>query len=377
MIASANVLADESSPYLLQHKDNPVNWQTWTPDVLAAAKAADKPIFLSIGYSTNHWCKVMAAETFSHPRVFADLNEHFVCIKVDREERPDLDEIYQTGHQLLCGQAGGWPLSIFLCPNTQLPFIAGTYYPPESNSVQLGFADLLDRVLHFYHGEQEQFEHMIGQVKLGYEQLDEPLQKTGDNEPSSKLVPLRAAVTNLLATADRQFGGFGEAPKFALPFQLQRLLVASRESTPLAQGARKHLHLTLMMMARGGIKDLLVGGFFRYSTDNQWSIPHFEKMLYDNASLLGIYAESAKALNSLLFAKTARGIAHWMRAEMANVEGAFYSSLDSDNALGEGAYYCWHIDELREVLTNDEFAVMSILCRWDGPPNFLGMWHHL
>ncbi|WP_317931272.1 thioredoxin domain-containing protein [Halioxenophilus sp. WMMB6] len=374
MIPLSNVLAEETSPYLLQHKDNPVNWQTWCPQVLEAAAIADKPIFLSIGYSTNHWCKVMAVETFCHPQVVADLNEHFVCIKVDREERPDLDDIYQTGHQLLCGQAGAWPLSVFLCPHSHLPFVEGTYYPPESNSVQLGFIDLIDRVLNFYHGDRAQFETMIEQVRLGFQQLDAPL-AVADEMRSLHLAPLKQSVKNLLNTADRQYGGFGHAPKFALPFQLQRLLIASRESTALATRAKQHLHLTLMMMSRGGIRDLVGGGFFRYSTDSQWSIPHFEKMLYDNACLLAIYAEASKAIKSSLFAKTARGIAQWVCSEMSNGEGAFYSSLDSDNAFGEGAYYCWQTEELRTLLTEREYEVMSILCRWQGMPNFYGLWH--
>jgi len=374
MIPLINVLAEESSPYLLQHKDNPVNWQPWCSPVLDAAAATDKPIFLSIGYSTNHWCKVMANETFCHPQVVSDLNEHFVCIKVDREERPDLDDIYQTAHQLLCGNAGGWPLSVFLCPHTHLPFVVGTYYPPESNSVQLGFVDLIDRVLNFYHGDRGQFKAMLDQVRLGFQQLESPL----TNVPAvhvPQLGPLKLAVTNILAMADRKHGGFGKAPKFALPFKLHRLLTASQEQTTLADRARYQAHLTLMMMARGGIRDIVVGGFFRYATDNQWSIPHFEKMLYDNASLLPIYAEAAKVLNSSMYAKTARGIAHWMCSEMSNGEGAFYSSLDSDNAMGEGAYYCWQSDELRRVLTERQFEVMSILCKWQGMPNFYGLWH--
>lgn len=374
MIPIANVLAEESSPYLLQHKDNPVNWQTWSPQVLEAAALADKPIFLSIGYSTNHWCKVMAADTFCHPQVVADLNEHFVCIKVDREERPDIDDIYQTGHQLLCGQAGGWPLTVFLCPHSHLPFVEGTFYPSESNSVQLGFLDLIERVLAFYHGDRSQFESMLEQVRLGYEQVESAL-RAPEQMSNIQLAPLKQSVKNLLASADRQYGGFGKAPKFALPFQLQRLLVASREGTGLAKRARQHLHLTLMMMARGGIRDIVGGGFFRYSTDDKWSIPHFEKMLYDNASLLGIYAEASKTIKSSLFAKTARGIAHWMCAEMSNGEGAFYSSLDSDNALGEGAYYCWNTDELKQALSEHEYMVLSSLCRWRGMPNFYGMWH--
>ncbi|BFM05452.1 thioredoxin domain-containing protein [Halioxenophilus aromaticivorans] len=369
-----NVLAEQTSPYLRQHKDNPVNWQTWGPKVLQAAVQADKPIFLSIGYSTNHWCKVMANETFCHPHVVNELNEHFICIKVDREERPDLDDIYQTGHQLLCGSAGGWPLSVFLCPHTQMPFVVGTYYPPESNSVQLGFVDLLDRVLNFYHGDREQFKLMIDQVRQGYRELEQP-PKFAENVPSQPLQPFKQAVENILNEADRRYGGFGPAPKFALPFKLQRLLSVSRESTGLAQRAHRQCHLTLMMMARGGIRDIVVGGFFRYATDNSWSIPHFEKMLYDNASLLPVYAEASRVMQSSMYAKTARGIAHWMCSEISNGEGAFFSSLDSDNAMGEGAYYCWQTDELRQVLTDRQFEVMTILCKWQGMPNFYGLWH--
>ncbi len=374
MIPPMNVLAEETSPYLLQHKDNPVNWQSWCPEVLAAAASADKPIFLSIGYSTNHWCKVMANETFCHPHIVNELNEHFVCIKVDREERPDLDDIYQTGHQLLCGNAGGWPLSVFLCPQTQLPFVIGTYYPPESNSVQLGFVDLMERVLSFYHGDRDQFKIMIDQVRQGYREIEQP--PLAQNEAQgSTLLPFKQAVENILKEADRRYGGFGPAPKFALPFKLQRLLSVSREATGLAEQAHRQCHLTLMMMARGGIRDIVVGGFFRYATDNSWSIPHFEKMLYDNASLLPVYAEASKIMKSSMYAKTARGIAHWMCSEISNGEGAFYSSLDSDNAMGEGAFYCWQSDELRQVLTERQYEVMAILCKWQGMPNFYGLWH--
>ena len=369
-----NALADETSPYLLQHKDNPVNWQSWSPEVLESAVRADKPIFLSIGYSTNHWCKVMANETFFHPHVVKELNEHFICIKVDREERPDLDDIYQTGHQLLCGTAGGWPLSVFLCPQTQLPFVVGTYYPPESNSVQLGFVDLIDRVLNFYHSDRDQFKAMIDQVKQGYQEIERP-PVTVHELSAGPLEPFKLAVTKILAESDRRHGGFGSAPKFALPFKLQRLLSVSGEATALAEQAHRQCHLSLMMMARGGIRDIVVGGFFRYATENQWSIPHFEKMLYDNASLLPVYAEASKVMKSSMYAKTARGIARWMCSEISNGEGAFYSSLDSDNAMGEGAYYCWQADELRQVLTERQFEVMSILCNWQGMPNFYGLWH--
>lgn len=369
-----NALADETSPYLLQHKNNPVNWQSWSPEVLAAALKADKPIFLSIGYSTNHWCKVMANETFLNPFVVKELNENFVCIKVDREERPDLDDIYQTGHQLLCGSAGGWPLSVFICPQTHLPFVIGTYYPPESNSVQVGFTDLLERVLSFYHGDRAQFDAMIEQVKKGYQAIEQP-QPSDSEAPVTTTAPFKKAITNILSEADIRHGGFGPPPKFALPFKLQRLLSASRESTNLGKRAHRQCHLTLMMMARGGIRDIIVGGFFRYATDNRWSIPHFEKMLYDNASLLPVYAEASKLMKSAMYAKIARGIAHWMCAEISNGEGAFYSSLDSDNAIGEGAYYCWQTDELRLLLSDRQYEVMSILCNWQGMPNFYGLWH--
>ncbi len=370
----ANILAEESSPYLLQHKDNPVYWQTWSNATLEAARLSNKPIFLSVGYSTNHWCRVMANETFSSPAIARELNENFVCIKVDREERPDIDDIYQTGHQLLCGQPGGWPLTVFLCPQTLYPFVVGTYYPPASNTVQLGFADLLQRVMKFYHGDPEQYRSMIQQVRLGYDQLDNHLQHSVSSDLFN-LEPAQIAVRNLLQEADPQHGGFGDAPKFALSFQLQRLMLAGREDTLLGDRARHHLHLTLTMMARGGIRDVLAGGFFRYSTDSSWSIPHFEKMLYDNAGLLAIYAEASKTFKSQLFAKTAQGIASWMVADMGNGYGAFFSALDSDSERGEGGYYCWQNEELQQLLNNIEYRVMSILCRWEGMPNFLGLWH--
>ncbi|GAB2190148.1 thioredoxin domain-containing protein [Sessilibacter sp. MAH2] len=374
MTSYANILAEESSPYLLQHKDNPVHWQTWSPKVLEDARLSNKPIFLSVGYSANHWCRVMASETFSSPAIARELNENFICIKVDREERPDIDDIYQTGHQLLAGQPGGWPLTVFLCPQTLYPFVVGTYYPPTSNTIQLGFADLMQRVLGFYHGDQEQYHAMIEQVRNGYNQLDAHIQKPIPSEYFS-LDPAQAAVRNLLQQADPQHGGFGEAPKFALSFQLQRLMIAGREDSLLGKRARQHLQLTLAMMARGGIRDVLAGGFFRYSTDATWSIPHFEKMLYDNASLLAIYAESARVFNSQLFAKTAQGIASWMCAEMSNGYGAFYSALDADSERGDGGYYCWQTEELKRLLTPIEYRVMSILCKWQGMPNFLGLWH--
>ncbi|GLS26921.1 thioredoxin domain-containing protein [Marinibactrum halimedae] len=369
-----NALDIETSPYLQQHKDQPVRWQAWSAVVLEVASRLDKPIFLSIGYSASHWCHAMAKETFSDHFVASLLNEHFVCIKVDREERPDIDDVYQIGHQLLSGRPGGWPLTLFLCPHTHYPFIAGTYYPRESNSAQLGFVDLIERVIRFYRDEKAQRSKMLKHVKDGYAHIDDGLLPKGETANLS-MEPIQLAVKNLLKQADTINGGFGVAPKFALGFQLERLLSAHYEDSPLGRDAKQHLHRTLTIMTKGGIRDMLAGGFFRYSTDATWSIPHFEKMLSDNALLLAVYADASHCLTSPLFAKTARGIARWMMMDMLTEQGAFLGSMDADSDLGEGGYYCWETEELKQVLSEIEFSVLQILCRWEGRPNFFGRWH--
>ncbi|HEX5313590.1 MAG TPA: DUF255 domain-containing protein, partial [Gammaproteobacteria bacterium] len=302
----SNALANAKSPYLRGHAGNPVDWQEWTPTTLARARAEDRPLFVSVGYSACHWCHVMAREAFSDAEVARILNENFVSIKIDREERPDLDAVFQTAHQALTGRGGGWPLSIFLEPEKLTPFFAGTYFPLTPRYGMPGFADLLQRILAFYAeqravlGEQgERLRAMLAE-RLG-----------ADAAPAAGALsgaPVRIATANLAAHFDPVHGGFGGAPKFPQSPQLAFLL---------ARGESGGLRRTLETMARGGLNDHVGGGFFRYTVDAAWRVPHFEKMLYDNAQLLALYAEGAVRFDSPEFRATALATAKFMDAELA------------------------------------------------------------
>jgi uncharacterized protein YyaL (SSP411 family) len=366
-----NRLARETSPYLQQHADNPVDWYPWGEEALAEAKRTGKPILLSVGYSACHWCHVMAHESFEDPAIAQVMNEHFVNIKVDREERPDIDQIYQVAQQLLTQRTGGWPLTMFLTPD-QLPFFGGTYFPNVPRYGMPGFPDLLQRVRAFYDENPDDIRQQGEQLAQALARM-QPRSAAGD-APALTRAPLDLAVEFVRQAFDREYGGFSGAPKFPHPDSIELLLRRYADS-----GDPEALELatfTLSKMAAGGIYDQVGGGFARYSVDAEWTIPHFEKMLYDNGWLLRLYADAWAVTRDPLFARVCDETAAWVMREMQSPEGGYYSSLDADSEGEEGKYYVWSVDEVRALLTPDEFALASRAFGLDGPPNFENhAWH--
>jgi uncharacterized protein YyaL (SSP411 family) len=370
-----NRLAAETSPYLLQHADNPVDWYPWGEQALLAARQQNKPILLSIGYSACHWCHVMAHESFEDPATAALMNQLFVNIKVDREERPDLDKIYQVAQQLITQGNGGWPLTMFLTPGQQTPFFGGTYFPKEARYGMPAFGDLLRRVAQYYHSHGAEIAAQNEQLKLAFTRL-EPEPAAGDItlDPS----PLHEARTALERSFDADFGGFSQAPKFPHPGSIERCLRHWYGTAGDTSPDLKSLYmasLTLTRMAEGGLYDQLGGGFSRYSVDSQWMIPHFEKMLYDNGQLLCEYSRAALATGESLFARIAGETADWVLRDMRSPQGGFYSSLDADSEGHEGKFYVWTVSEVQARLTAQEFAAFSRRFGLDRGANFEGEWH--
>jgi hypothetical protein len=360
-----NLLAHETSPYLLQHADNPVDWRPWGPEALALARRDDRPILLSVGYAACHWCHVMAHESFEDPAVAAVMNALFVNVKVDREERPDLDQIYQTAHALLTRRSGGWPLTMFLTPDGA-PFWGGTYFPKTGRYGLPGFADLLPRIAAAYREQGAAIAAQSEELRRALESF-EPVAGGAGALPAG--APARA-LASMRERFDRVHGGFGGAPKFPHPADLDFALRAH-----LRNGDAEALALaevTLAKMADGGIHDQLGGGFCRYSVDAEWSIPHFEKMLYDNGPLLGLYADLARVTGNARYADVARGIVDWLGREMRAADGAFYSSLDADSEGEEGKFYVWSRDDVAARLPPGPYAVAARHYGLDGPPNFEG-----
>jgi uncharacterized protein len=369
-----NRLAAETSPYLLQHADNPVDWYPWGELALRAAKRDNKPILLSIGYSACHWCHVMAHESFEDPVTAALMNELFVNVKVDREERPDLDKIYQVAQQLITHGSGGWPLTMFLTPDEQTPFFGGTYFPKQPRYGMPAFSDLLRRVAEYYRGHGAEIAQQNEQLKLAFASLaPEPaLGVTLDGSP------LREARAALERTFDASFGGFSKAPKFPHPSSIERSLRhwygTSTDASPDLE-ALYMASLTLTRMAEGGLYDQLGGGFSRYSVDDQWMIPHFEKMLYDNGQLLCEYARASLATGEPLFARITSETAEWALRDMRSPQGGFYSSLDADSEGHEGKFYVWTPAEVQTLLNPPEYAAFSRRFGLDRSANFEGEWH--
>ena len=375
--AHSNRLASETSPYLRQHAGNPVDWHPWGEEALTLARREHKPILLSIGYAACHWCHVMAHESFENEATAALMNERFVNIKVDREERPDIDKLYQLAQQMLSGRGGGWPLTVFLMHDDQRPFYAGTYFPPEPRHGMPSFRELLTHVANYYRDHETELRASAAAVVSALADMNPP---PAARDQSLDSGPLRKCRAQLERSLDRDWGGFGGAPKFPHAPLIQRLL---RDWHASAAGAVPDLQalymasLTLTRMAEGGLFDQLGGGFYRYSVDAQWAIPHFEKMLYDNAALLGIYAEAACATGDKLYAEVAGRTADWLLAEMRAPGGAFYSSLDADAAGSEGSYYLWQAAAVRAALSETEYAVFAARYGLDRPENFDGHAHHL
>jgi hypothetical protein len=338
-----NALALQTSPYLRQHAHNPVDWLPWGPVALARARDEDKPLLLSIGYSSCHWCHVMERESFEDERTAELMNESFVCVKVDREERPDIDALYMEAIQAMTGH-GGWPLNVFLTPE-QLPFYGGTYFPPEPRHGMPAWTQVLQAI-------DEAWAERREEIRAGGENLRERLSGGADLKPSAKPIEagaLDAAITSLRESFDPVNGGFGGAPKFPQASVIQFLLCRDEQDLALN---------TLRAMARGGIHDQVGGGFARYSVDPTWTVPHFEKMLYDNALLARAYLHGFQLSGEPGLEEVCRDTLDWALREMRGPEGGFYSALDADSEGVEGRFYVWTITELREALgENSEAAI--------------------
>ncbi len=368
-----NHLAEETSPYLLQHASNPVEWYPWGEQALTLAREQDKPILLSIGYSACHWCHVMAHESFEDTDVAAIMNKHFINIKVDREERPDIDQIYQTAHSMLSQRSGGWPLTVFLTPN-QEPYFTGTYFPKTPRYQLPGFADLIPRVAQFYHEKKDD-------LAAQNSQLADALKRTiplFSNVLSASESTLKLAFTSLESNFDFEHGGFGGAPKFPNPADITLLLHQAKAGNKQAESMVLQM---LSAMANGGIYDQLGGGFCRYSVDERWNIPHFEKMLYDNGQLLFLYCDGWQISKNERYQQIIEETVAWLQREMTDKNGAFYSSLDADslNPHGhseEGAFYVWQPTEVKTLLTAEEFIVASQCYGFDLAANFEGVAYH-
>ena len=374
--APANRLAHETSPYLRQHAHNPVDWYPWGAAALEKARAEHKPILLSVGYSACHWCHVMAHESFEDPDTARVMNELFVNIKVDREERPDIDRIYQVAQQMLTQRSGGWPLTMFLTHDDQQPFFGGTYFPREARFGLPSFRDLLLRVSEYYRDHEKDLRAQNAALMSAFADLNPPASAATALQPSE--APLQAARAQLGKTFDPRSGGFGGAPKFPHPKTLELLL---RNWHATASALEPDLHalymatLTLRRMGEGGMNDQLGGGFARYSVDEYWMIPHFEKMLYDNAALLAVYADAAVATGDEFYARVAAETALWAMREMQAPEGGYYSSYDADSEGHEGRFYVWDREAVRQALSTEEYSAFAPRFGLDRTPNFEGHWH--
>jgi len=365
-----NRLGDQISPFLLSHAGDPVEWQPWGEEALALARREDKPILLSVGYSANHLCHVMGRESFNSSQVAAIMNQQFVNVLVDREERPDIDRFYQVTHGLLNRKPGGWPLTMFIDPEDCLPFFGGTYFPPQPRAQAPGFREVLKSIAKMY-GEKNrrmaEFKEKFGAA------LGEIL---GGHAPAALDAALvERACGQIDASFDAANGGFSAAPKYPHPAGLALLRDAAICAATPAQTerARYMLDFTLDAMSRGGLFDHLGGGFHRAATDVSWTVPHFEKMLYDNGALLGLYAARAADTGSAWFAETARRTADWLMSDMRLEGGAFAASLDADSDGGEGEFYLWRDDELGALLGADR-AAFAACFDLEGKPNHAGRW---
>jgi uncharacterized protein YyaL (SSP411 family) len=373
-MSQPNRLAQETSPYLLQHAHNPVDWYPWGPEAFEAARKQDKPIFLSVGYSTCYWCHVMERQSFENPQVAAEMNSRFINIKVDREERPDIDQLYMTAVQVLT-QRGGWPMSVWLTPDLK-PFYGGTYFPPEDAHGRPGFVTILTALEDAYRNRQAEVSRSANQLVNVLKQVSQLAAPTAD------LMVDQAWLDRMIArsTSDYEpkYGGFGRAPKFPRETLLELLLhwLQSPDADgKLVNRVKQELTHTLDAMAYGGIRDQLGGGFHRYSTDAQWLVPHFEIMLYDNAMLGWIYAQAAEQLGEWRYAQVARGVFDFVLREMTSPAGTFYTAFDAEVDHQEGLNYLWKLDEVEQVLGQDDADLFARVYGLDQGPNFADPHH--
>ena len=356
-----NRLAKEKSPYLLQHAENPVDWYPWGDEAFEIAKAENKPIFLSIGYSTCHWCHVMAHESFEDKKVAKLLNENFICIKVDREERPDIDGVYMEVAQMITGR-GGWPLTIIMTP-VKKPFFAATYIPRESRYNMIGMKELVPRIRELWEKDQENIADVIGRIEQALSESTLTGKKT-----ELSLDDVDLAYSNLSQRFDEERGGFGSAPKFPSAHNLMLILRYWKRT-----GDERALYMvekTLQAMRLGGIWDHIGFGFHRYSTDAEWLLPHFEKMLYDQANLMMVYTEAYQITRKKEYADVVRNIFEYVTRNLSSPEGAFYSAEDADSEGEEGKFYTWTWKEIKEVLKDDSARIFSQVYNIEEEGNF-------
>ena len=371
-----NLLKHENSPYLLQHADNPVHWLPWNNESLSLAKQYNKPILLSIGYSACHWCHVMAHESFEDQGTADVMNELFINIKVDKEERPDLDKIYQNAHSLLTERPGGWPLTVFLTPDTHMPIFAGTYFPKDAKHGLPAFTSLLKQIADISQSRQPDILQQSDSLQATYQRIYDS-SKPDDVDFNHAVIDI--ARNQVEKEFDSKNGGFSGAPKFPHPAILEFALKHWSNTKRSHQTDPRILHsaiFTLEKMADGGIFDHLGGGFCRYSTDESWMIPHFEKMLYDNGPLLSLYSQSWKITSNRLFHSAATETANWAIREMQSPDGGYYSAQDADSEGSEGKFFVWSQDEIDQLI-NDSKSVEIFKQRFglNLSANFEGLWH--
>ena len=346
-----NRLAKASSPYLRLHATNPVNWYPWGEEAFAKAKKENKPILLSIGYSTCHWCHVMARESFANEEIAKVLNESFVSIKLDREERPDVDKVYMTAYHAMSGESGGWPLNMFLTPDLE-PFFGGTYFPPEDRGGRVGFLNVLKQLEIAWAEKHDQV--VVSAAAIRKHLLDQNDARIGGDEIPESLNLDRAAIS-LFESGDKLQGGWGAGPKFPMPSHLRFLLRSWKRTGD--EELLAFAELTADRMANAGIHDHLGGGFHRYSVDGKWLVPHFEKMLYDQAQLLDFYLDLYQITHKEKYQRVARGIADYVLRDMTNEQGAFYCAEDAQSEGKEGKFFAWTTDELKKLLEPAQFEV--------------------
>ena len=360
-----NKLKFEKSSYLLQHADNPVNWYPWSEEAFKDSVKENKPILLSIGYSACHWCHVMAHESFENDETAKIMNDNFINIKLDKEERPDLDKIYQISQTIITGKSGGWPLTIFMTPD-KFPFFAGTYFPPEEKFGLPSFKDILIRVLDFYKTGKKDIELQNTQLNTIFKNITE----TKNLKYVINKELLEKVQRELLSSIDKVHGGFGSAPKFPNISNLDFLIKLSSK-----KNNTQYIELTLNRMCISGIFDHLKGGFFRYSVDELWMIPHFEKMLYDNGPMISLLCNGYKILKNNLYLDAINKTCDWLISEMQNEDGGFYSTIDADSENSEGKYYVWQEEELKTILDEKEYDVFKKVFVIYNRPNFENKYH--